>query len=78
MWESKAIPDGISRTYKERGGARKHVKSTKELLLFPDLFPRFRKRFEISNLGKRTHIFTKESAKDYKFSGTDGKPTVIP
>lgn len=58
MWESKIIPDGISRTYEERGVTKKHVKSTEELLLFPDLFPRFRERFEISNRGKPPHTLT--------------------
>ena len=58
VWESKIIPYGISRAYEERRGAKNRIKSTQELLLFLDLFPRFRKRVEISNRGKRAHILT--------------------
>ncbi len=55
MWESNVIRDGISSTYEERRGAKSSIRSSKELLLFPDLFPRFRKRTEITNHGKRAH-----------------------
>ena len=79
MWESNVIRDGISRTYEERGGAKSRVKSTEELLLFPDLFPRFSRVFEYPNRGKFAHTPTLHtSAKRYKFCGTDGKPTVDP
>ena len=57
VWESNVVPDGISSTYEERGRAKSRIKNTEELLLFPDLFPRFRKRVEISIVGnKPTHL----------------------
>ena len=76
VWESNVIRDGISRTYEEHGGAKNRIKNSKELLLFPDLFPRFRERVEISNRGKQTYTLTRIVAEGYKFSGTDGKPTI--
>lgn len=39
-----------------------------------DSAPRFRKRCEIPVLGNEPTHLPKESAKDYKFSGRDGKP----
>jgi hypothetical protein len=55
VWESNVIRDGISSTYEERRGAKSRINDSKKLLLFPDLFPRFRKAFEISNPGKLAH-----------------------
>ncbi len=47
-------------------GAKSRIKNSKELLLFPDFFPRFRKRVEISNRGKHAHTLTEKN----------GKPTI--
>ena len=55
MWESNVIPDGISRTYEERDGTKSRINGTKELLMFPNCSPIFRKAFEISERGKLAH-----------------------
>jgi hypothetical protein len=77
VWESNVIPDGISRTYEEHGGAKRRIRSTEERLMVPGCSPVFRKVFEISDRGKLAHTFAMHtSAEGQKFSGTDGKATV--
>src|SRR5712691_10402123 len=66
VWESNVIPNGISSTYEEHGGAKKPHKGQQGTVLFPDLFPRFSPVAKDPDGGEFAHTLTMHTSTEKK------------